>query len=238
MGLLLKTFGMPALISRQVREVHALRRKDLALLIYMRLSSGYPHSRSVLAELLWGDYTEAHARHSLTQAIGRLRAQLGARSVTVEGHGVRWNGDLPCDAAILQDACADDQQLDSQLHLYSGDFLEDFDLGAGAESYEVWASEKRVHFRMLALSWVQKRGEEAEQQSDWQTALQLGRRAVEIEPILEAGHRRIMRSWAALGERALALKHFDDFFHWLESEVGVAPDPVTRALAMHIRESN
>src|SRR3712207_9058414 len=52
--------------------------RSLALLVYLRLEGRHGHSRGALAGLLWGNRPEENARHSLTQALGRLRVHLGA----------------------------------------------------------------------------------------------------------------------------------------------------------------
>ena len=53
--------------------------KARALLVYLVVESGRPHSREKLAGLLWPDSTEARARASLSEAISNLRDVLGDR---------------------------------------------------------------------------------------------------------------------------------------------------------------
>src|SRR6185295_15438336 len=51
--------------------------KGLALLAYLAMHRGRPVSRSVLADLLWGDRGEAAARQNLRQGIHTLRRDVG-----------------------------------------------------------------------------------------------------------------------------------------------------------------
>src|SRR5215204_2298517 len=144
----LKTFGMPVIMWRSA-ESWLLRRKDLALMIYLRLAEAHTHSRSALAALLWGDHTEDRARHSLSQAVGRLRAVFGTAALAVGDDAIRWEGRLDCDAVWLEEAHEGAPLDDALLHFYTGDFLTEFHLANGAESFNEWAGHRRVYYRTL-----------------------------------------------------------------------------------------
>jgi hypothetical protein len=60
---------------------------------------------------------------------------------------------------------------------------------------------------------------------------------VEVDQIHEAGHRRIMRSWSAVGERGLALQHYRRLGQWLAVEMDSDPEPETRSLAEELQAS-
>jgi hypothetical protein len=162
-GFFLKTFGTPGLLVDGVQAVPALRRKDLALLIFLQVETGERHSRAVLANLLWGDFEEENARHSLTQALSRLRLLLGCDSMSLSEQNVEWKKDIVCDAALLEHAAIEGSTGDPLLHCYSGDFLNDFHLQHGAEGFDVWSAEKRVHFRRRTVELLQERGRLAEE---------------------------------------------------------------------------
>lgn len=59
--------------------------KPLALLAYLVCSRNRRASRSVVAELLWGDSAEAPRRASLRQALFTVRNTLGASGVVSDG---------------------------------------------------------------------------------------------------------------------------------------------------------
>ncbi len=65
-----------------------LRRKHLALLIYLALSPNRRRTRVHLVGVLWPEIGEAQARHSPNEAIRRLRAHLGAARVESDGDSV------------------------------------------------------------------------------------------------------------------------------------------------------
>jgi predicted ATPase/DNA-binding SARP family transcriptional activator len=55
------------------------------------------------------------------------------------------------------------------------------------------------------------------------------------DPLREAAHRELMRAYAAQGEPARALRHFEELTSLLRREVGVAPARETAALAAALR---
>src|SRR5215212_9586691 len=59
------------------RELAIHSRKDQALLAYLALAPNLRHSRSKLASLLWSEYDDRSARHSLRQALSSLRRIVG-----------------------------------------------------------------------------------------------------------------------------------------------------------------
>ena len=58
---------------------------------------------------------------------------------------------------------------------------------------------------------------------------------VAAEPLREGAHRALMATYAAVGEPARALAHFDALAKRLARDVGAAPARDTRALADAIR---
>ncbi|HEU4452552.1 MAG TPA: BTAD domain-containing putative transcriptional regulator, partial [Longimicrobium sp.] len=229
--LFLRTFGAPDLLADGVPL--KLRAKDLALLAYLRQNPPGAHRRSVLAALLWAENSEQGARHSLTQAVGRLRKVLGAAAIATTRDTVVWSGPLACDAALLEEAAREDRP--SLLELYEGEFLAGLGMGAGTQGFENWAAARRVDYRDLAADLMDRWGAEAERRGDWQAALRFGQRETEIDPYHETGHRRVMRALDALGERNRALLHYAHYADFVRREMGLAPQSETTALAELLR---
>ena len=69
-------------IKRGNEPITIQRRKDLALLIYLFVTS-QPHSRDTLATLLWQEEGQAVARSNLRKSLSRLKALLGENSLLV-----------------------------------------------------------------------------------------------------------------------------------------------------------
>lgn len=233
--LLLKTLGHPALHRAEGALAEGLRRKDLALLVYLCVEGLPVHARGRLAALLWGESPEERARHSLTQALGRLSRVLPPGTLAADKDAVRWTSVLPCDAVVLLRDVMEPEEVDDAFSLYPGHFLEGFDPGAGAQDFREWADRRRAELRNAALRLLERAGAKAEDAGDFARALRLGERAVEIDPVWEQGHRRVMRALAARGERNHALRHYLRLETYLREEVGGRPDPDTRALAEQLR---
>ncbi|HEX6911458.1 MAG TPA: bacterial transcriptional activator domain-containing protein [Longimicrobium sp.] len=235
--MLLKTLGHPALHRADGALVGGLRRKkDLALLVYLCVEGLPVHARGRLAGLLWGDSpNDRAARHSLTQAVGRLLRVLPGGVLDSDKDAVRWSGGLPCDAVRLLREGLEPEEVDDAFSLYGGDFVEGFDPGPGAQEFREWADRRRAELRNAAVRLLDRASEQAEAGGSWERARELSERAVMIDPLWEQGHRRIMRALAARGERNLALRHYQELEAYLAEEVGGRPDPDTRALAERLR---
>lgn len=233
-GIHLRTLGHPVLVSPAGVAAAGLRRKDLALLAYLCVERLRPHSRARLAALLWGESPEARARHSLTQALGRIVRAAGRGALVVERESVRSTGAVECDAEWL---LAGDERLDSLLSLYDGPFLEGFEAGFGSEEFGEWAEGRRAELRNAAVRWLEAAGAAAEAEGDWALALRVGERGTQIDPVWEQAHRRVLRALFETGERNQALRHAAEFARWLEDEVGGVPDPETLALVARIRDA-
>jgi DNA-binding SARP family transcriptional activator len=232
--LYLRTFGAPHLLADSVPV--DLRAKDLALLVFLRLQPGL-HRRTALAALLWAEHSEHNARHSVTQAVFRLRRELGRGAIVTTKETVEWVGRLECDAALLEEAERRDEP--GLLEFYAGAFLAGLNLGEGvhAQAFERWAEGRRTRYRELAAELLDRWGAAAEERGDWPAALRFAQRQVEIDEYDESGHRRVMRALDALGQRNRALMHYTQYAARVLSELGLKPEDETTALYEKIRRS-
>lgn len=230
----LKTFGHPVLFGGDGQPVGGMRRKDLALLVYLCVEGTSVHPRGRLAALLWGGTPGERARHSLTQALGRL-ARTAPGALAVEKDVVRRGWTPSCDAVRLLGGSVQPAEVDDAFSLYAAPFLEGFDPGPGAQEFRGWADRRRAELCDAALRLLERAGADAAAAGQWGRALRLAERAVEIDPVWEEGHRRLMRAQAARGERNRALRHYQAFEAWLAAQAGTGPDPETRALAEQLR---
>ena len=231
----LRTLGLPELLRDDGTPVGGLRLKDLALLAYLCVEGERAHPRARLAALLWSESTEDRALHSFTQALGRIQRVLGRSALDVKRESIRWMGCIASDAGALLADNPWHPSLDDRLTIYRSDFLDGFEPGEGGEDFNLWADRTRARLRNLALRALERRGEDAEARSEWERALRIGERAVQIDPLWESGHRRAMRALAERGEQNRALRHYETFRDWLAEEVGGEPDPETRRLAQLLR---
>ncbi|NLD42267.1 MAG: SARP family transcriptional regulator, partial [Chloroflexi bacterium] len=250
--LALALFGPLRLSTTDGSEIPVSADKARALLAYLAVESGQPHRRESLAGLLWPGYTEHSARQSLSQAlfvlnrvlapalngdpsplsISRMEVQLDCSGCSLDAgtfeqrlaeamhHGHPFGS--PCDE------CA--HSLAEALALYRGEFLTGFSLRDCPE-FEEWLLLQRERYHRLAVEAAAALARSREGDE----GLAHARRWVALDPLDEGAHRRLMALLALAGHRTLALTQYEACAHVLREELGVEPEPATRALFERIR---
>ena len=211
-------------------------RKTRALLAFLAVHASQPHSRGKLAGLLWGDRSEAQARHSLNQALLALRrAALDAdveliesQAETVTLHAERMAIDVARFAALL------DQDPAGALELYAGPLLDGLTLREAA--FDEWLTDTRRHFHDMACRGHEAIGLRGLQGGDLAAAMAAAQRLVELEPLREDAHRLLMRLQYAAGDRNAALQQFMRLKTLLGAELVVEPGAETEQLHRSLRE--
>jgi WD40 repeat protein/DNA-binding SARP family transcriptional activator len=211
--------------------------KVRALLAFLAVEADRPHARESLAGLLWPDYPDRSALNSLRSALANLRGAIGDRDaeppfLLITRTTVRFNeaSDHQLDTAELQRAAtAPIDGLAFITQLYLGDFLAGFSL-SDSPPFEDWLLMRREGFRRQAQDALSRLAVHHEHLGDYECALTLARRGLELEPWDEVAHRLLMRSLALSGRRSLALAQFEICRRALDDELGVAPARETLAL--------
>jgi serine/threonine-protein kinase len=210
--------------------------KPLALLAFLALSPGGRFQRrDRLVGLLWPDLDQAHARAALRKALHDLRTALGAHVITTHGDDeVALTPDsMHCDAVEFS-ASVDKGHLVRALELYRGDLMPGFYL-SGCVDFERWVEDERTaaRERAAAASWALAVTFEGQEQLT--AAGSMARRAVRHAWTDERVLRRAMGLLDRLGDRAGAIRMFDDFASRLRADLDVEPSSETVALANTIR---
>jgi tetratricopeptide (TPR) repeat protein len=119
--------------------------------------------------------------------------------------------------------------LATALGLYRGDFLEEFSL-PDLEVFDRWMMAERERFRQLAVHGYVSLAELHEAQQHYSAAYDTILRAVALDPLQEETQRVAMRIQYASGDRAGAIRRYEQLRAQLDDELGVPPMPETRAL--------
>lgn len=232
----LLTLGRVRLIAAEGTDsAAAMQPKRLALLAYLALSStrGTPRRDALLA-LFWPELGDEEGRRALRQSLYFLRRALGQEVFLTEGDEVRVReGALGCDAVDFE-RMLDDGRHEQALALYRGHFLDGFHADDVASEYEEWVERTRARLRRRAASAAWASADAAEAGGNIVRALELARRACELEPDQEAGWRRLMALHEHVGDRAGALGAYDELAERLKREFDARPAPETAALAERI----
>jgi two-component SAPR family response regulator len=109
------------------------------------------------------------------------------------------------------------------LRLYTGQFLE-------KDSQEPWAVAARDRLAAKFLRAVAALGACLEQSKQWEEAVALYSRALELDNLSEGLYRRLMVSYRELGETAEALKVYRRCRDMLSIVLGLSPSAETEAI--------
>lgn len=227
-------FGPPtARVNGAAPSADVLWRKHLALLIYLALSPNRTRTRDHLLGLLWPEKAQEKARHSLNEAVRRLRTGLGPERIISDRDTLILNTTaLDVDALRLDELAAHDVQ--RATHLLRGDFLEGFTVD-DSPAFEDWASERRNHYRSVGASLWIRDGEQALAANQFGVAQDAAREALTLLPTSEAAEHLSMRAAALSGDATRALASFHTFGDRLARELDEEPSRELVALAERIR---
>jgi predicted ATPase/DNA-binding SARP family transcriptional activator len=236
-------FGYPR-VECDGAVVPIRRRKALALLSYLA-ATGSSHSRDVLAALLWPEHEAARAYAFLRNALWILNATPLSRWLVSTRHtiGLRDDPELSIDVAsfrIAHSRCLEHDDPRCMEHLsravdsFRADFLEGFSVD-DSESFEDWQYSESAALRQELAVSLEQLARVHEGRSQLDDAVRFARRWLDVQPLNEVAHRRVIELHARSGQRAAALSQFETCRKTLKAELGLAPSEETSALAELIR---
>lgn len=209
--------------------------KRMALLIYLALSGPVFHRRDRLLAIFWPESDEERARGSLNQQIFQLRSALGRDVIVNRGDDeIGLAGDrVWCDATAFDEAIRAGQ-LAEAMELYTGELLPGFIIDETPE-FERWLDEERTRRSGEAALACAELSESAQRSGDLRLATQWIRRAISIEPFSEPAHQRLIALLDQSGDRAAALRAYDELREFLKAEFDAEPAAETIELIRSVR---
>jgi DNA-binding SARP family transcriptional activator len=240
----IRTFG--GLIIRQGERLieSGLARKAKALLVYLA-STGQPHPRPVLADLLWDQGSEHQLMNNIRVLLSNLRRELGPY-VAITRESVAFDRAAPhwLDTAKLAQELAKCwsqrdgagrlsfaglEQLAQSLKLYRGEFLQGFYL-RGGRGFEEWLVLERERWHLQIQDAMRELVGAALVQGRYQLGLEHALHWVELAPLNEVARRQAMLLYARTDQWAAALHQFEVGKALLHEEMGLPPAAETVAL--------
>ncbi|PYE53117.1 BTAD domain-containing putative transcriptional regulator [Deinococcus yavapaiensis] len=213
-------FGKPRLFDPDGRAVR-VEGRTLALLAYLALEGPTPRSR--LAGLLWPDTPEGAARNNLVHLLRRI-AKSHAPHLVAADENVALGAGLTVDLALLVRSAPDPADVPG------GALLDGVDLDHSPDLAEwLLAWRERLDARRVELLAVH--AAELEAKGEYAVAVRVAARLLDLAPVSEDAHRRVMRLNYLLGDRPAALKAYHRCQDVLWKELGVKPMPETADLA-------
>ena len=182
-----------------------------------------------LAELLWPDAEGDAGRDALRVALHRLRKLLGDEQAVLvtEGKVLLNPGWCWVDAFTFEEAIdaarADPAAAARALEIYRSHFLLE-------DGERPWLVATRDRLRSKFLRAVEVAGQRLVQDGAVDGAIDLYRRATEIDPLAEGLYRRLMDCYARQGRQAEAIEAYRRCRQMLSVVLGVKPSHETQAL--------
>lgn len=226
----IQLLGTPQ-IMRDGQALTILRRKSRALLYYLAAHPG-PLVREQLQALLWPEHSRAAAQQALRTALYGLRKELGAALYVTDetlALAAEANIDVRSFERRLSPPAEDSAELALALGLYRGEFLAGFSV-PDAEGYDAWAGARRERYRQLAERGFVTLAQRYETQRDYAAARDALAPALALNPLQEDAQRAAMRLDYLSGDRAGAIRRYEQLRRLLDDELGVPPMDETRAL--------
>jgi DNA-binding SARP family transcriptional activator len=215
------------------------RRVAQRLVRFLLCRGGGPVPEDELIELFWPHTSPESARRSTQVGVSAARTILdppGAERslLTCSERTYRlelrphdtvdsWEFERAATLALATDSAPRRAALSAAVALWGGEPLPE-------ERYTEWATPWRERLIDRYVQLLTALSDAHDQAGDLNQALETARRLVELDPLNEASHRRLMVACARTGRRGHALRQFLACRHALVTELGVEPGEETRAL--------
>lgn len=221
-------------------------RKIASLLAYLACGLDRAHPRELLVDTFWPEGDSDAGRLSLRVALASLRRQLEPPGVPqgvvihADRVSVRLNASFVSNDVIeflarldsaeaASDPAARTQALQDAVDLYRGELL--------AGYYEEWVLSQREHLADLYAQALNALIDALAQAGELDRAALYARRAVQMDPLCEEAHLRLMQLQVAVGRPSAARRQYQALEQVLDEELGERPAPAVRAFAAHLDTS-
>ena len=209
----------------------------IAVLAYLALARPHGlHSRDTLIGLLWPEADQASGRHALRNALHAIRRACGPVIVTSGDAMIGVDPELiQCDALDLEADLAS-RRFEEAVARYHGELLQGFFVSEAPE-FERWLDmeRRRVADAVRAAAWTH--ADTLRTSAEVDASMAAARRAAALAPDDEPSVRRLMEFLGDAGDRAGAMRAYEEFAERLHVEYEAEPSAETQALANSLREA-
>jgi DNA-binding SARP family transcriptional activator len=227
------------LAKRDIHDRDWRLRKAQNLVKLLALAPAHRLQREQVTELLWPDLHPEAATNNLHKAIYVARRALepalprSGRSAFIH---LEWNaivldspGGLRVDVEVFERAVAlahatsDSRAYAAALRLYAGELLPE-------DRYEDWAVGRRDELERQYLTLLVEMADMQERSGQTHAAIESLLHVVAREPIDEEAHLGLIRLYAQIGQRHLAVRQYEQLRAVLQRELDLEPSPVSTRL--------
>jgi DNA-binding SARP family transcriptional activator/maltose-binding protein MalE len=233
-----------------IDETHFPGRQSRLLFAYLVAEAGRAVPRDELAEALWAEAPPATWDKALSVLVSKLRGLLADRGVdgahALTGAFGCYRLDLP-EGTWVDVLAATDAAHEAEQAIASGELertkaaaslaatLLDRPFLPGEEGE--WVEEKRRKFADLRERALTALAEACLRSGEAPEAVQWAEQTVTLAPFRETGYRRLMEAHVASGNRAEALRVYEQCRRLLADELGTYPSPETESIYRELLEA-
>ena len=218
--------------------------KAIALLIILALSN-QSHPRDALITLLWPECDPSHGHTNLRHSLYLLRKTIRGEWLQADRETIRLNPDADIWLDVTQfhrylsdyqvhrhtarDICPECvSSLTAAIKLYRGDFLSGFGLKDSLE-FDDWQLIHAETLRRELAEVLERLMQYHSSKRAFETALEIGRQWLALDRLNEGVHCQLMELYARSGQRAGALRQYQECMQILHQELGIPPQAETTA---------
>ena len=232
----LLTFGGLAIQGHAPLIGAHVRMQELGLLARLAVAGVRGVSRDQLINCFWPEKDQQHALHSLSQILHRIKKELLMEDLFLGTMMLRLNPEhISSDVAEFEHATRNGSH-ERAATLYAGPFLDGVFVSAAPE-FETWAERERRRFSDANIGCLRKLATAATEAGDHDAAATWWKRIGEVDPLNSAVALSRVRSLAAAGDRAGALREAWAHESLLSVELGQRPGSAFCTLVDQLRQS-
>jgi DNA-binding SARP family transcriptional activator len=222
-------------------------RQGRRLFAYLACNRQHPVTREELAEALWSDTLPpawGSALHALISKLRKLLDQVGdGETLSLAGEHGNYLLRIGRDIWIDREAAAEAID-EAEARLRSGDVKRAWgpcNIAAISARRPFlpgedgdWIERERGRLHAILVRALDCLVDVWFANDEPALAVEAARESIRLEPFRETGYQRLIRLHKALGNRAEALRVYEDCRRLLASELGVDPSPDTEALFLEL----
>jgi predicted ATPase/DNA-binding SARP family transcriptional activator len=209
-------------------------RKVRNLVKCLALASGHQMHREQVIDLLWPDLDFDRAMNMFYQTLHAARKALepyGQQILIYQQEILSLRSEYPMDIDVdrfrkqaarareTQDAVA----YEAALEQYTGDLLPE-------DLYEEWTQPQRDALREEYLELCEALSDVLVSNGDFSAAIEVLRKAIEVDASREAAHYKLMYAYARSGQRQQSLRQYQVLKEALKRDLDIEPDAATTRL--------
>ena len=233
-----------------IDETHFPGRQGRLLFAYLVAEAGRAVPRDELAEALWAEAPPATWDKALSVIVSKLRALLADRGIdgnsALTGAFGCYRLELP-EETWVDVLAATDSAHKADHALATGNLEQAKRLAAQAATLlaqsflpgedGAWVEEKRREFAELRNRALSVLADASLRSGDAREAVQWAEQTIALAPFRESGYRCLMEAHVASGNRAEALRVYEQCRRLLADELGTYPSPETESIYRELLEA-